>query len=140
MNKFRKKDVNLRSLSLAGNDLENADSAHTLIDTLEDLFLKPFLQHLDLALTGITKQSKTVRGVMEALKRARALQSIHFSTSDLEQLGEDAKAVFGDLLYNRMTLKSRVSKGVASTWNQRYHLPHRRNVNIHEDVCANLSG
>ena len=56
MNKFRKKDVNLRSLSLAGNDLENADSARTLVDTLEDLFLKPFLQHLDLALTGITNQ------------------------------------------------------------------------------------
>ena len=43
MNKFRRKDVNLRSLSLAGNDLENANSAQQLVDTLEDLFLKPHL-------------------------------------------------------------------------------------------------
>ena len=25
-------------------------------------------------------------------------------------------------------------------WNQKYHLPHRRNTNIHGDVCADLCG
>ena len=43
MKKFRDKDVNLRSLSLAGNDLESANSAQQLVDTLENLFSKPFL-------------------------------------------------------------------------------------------------
>ena len=63
MNKFRDKDVNLRSLSLAGNDLESANSAQQLVDTLENLFSKPFLQHLDLSLTGIASQEQTAKGV-----------------------------------------------------------------------------
>ena len=139
VNKVKDKDVKLRSLSLAGNDLASANSAQQLVDALAGLFAKPFLQHLDLALTGITAQKQTAKGVMAALKRARALQSIHLSGFDVSQLGEWAREVFGGLLHKRTTLKGQPG-GVDETWNEQYHLPHRRDVDIHADVCASLCG
>ena len=139
MLRFSRSEIKLRSLSLAGNDLGKPNSSLVLTDTFKDLFEKPFLQHIDLSLTSIDKSPQVVKRVMNALKQARSLQSIHFSSSDISRLNQNALDVFGSLLQSRMTMKSKISSGVPSAWNEKYQLPHRRNNNISEDVCADLN-
>ena len=68
MNTFSKNDIKLRSVSLAGNNLENPISTQILVQTFRDLFEKSFLQHMDLSLTGIDKNSDLIRGILHAMK------------------------------------------------------------------------
>ena len=68
MNTFHNNDIKLRSLSLAGNNLENPISTQILIETFKDLFEKSFLQHVDLSLTSIDKNPELIRGILHAMK------------------------------------------------------------------------
>ena len=43
-----------------------------------DLILKPYLQHLDLGLTGIS--SEVVRTCVQSLKYSRGIQSLHLDS------------------------------------------------------------
>jgi hypothetical protein len=98
---------------------------------LVDLVMKPMLNHLNLSLTSLP--INTIGKIMLALGYARSLQSIHFSSKNIDEIKKTARQVIGEFLFDK-TMYNEVPSEIPDDWNAVQKLPHPEHYNLGQSL------